>query len=105
VSDVEKWKRLLEEDPDNELVLISLAKAHLDAHNFQEAAQNYERVVSIQPEFALGWALLGRCQLQCGDRRAARLSADRALELAVAQKHEVPEMEARAVLDELDAEF
>ena len=105
MSDLKKWKDLYQEDPENELVLISLAKAYLDAEMYLEASRSYQSLVELQPDFALAWALLARSHLRLGELDKARLTAQEALRLAVHQKHEVPEMEARSVLDELDAEF
>ncbi len=101
----DRWLPLLEEDPDNELVRISLAKDLVEEGRFAQARPHFERLVADQPDFALAWAYLARCCLQMGDREAARAACDRGLPLALAQKHEVPETEIRAVLDEMDSEF
>ena len=100
-----EWLEIYHEDPTNELVCFSAAKALIDEKRSREAMPLLEQVVKLTPDFALAFGMLGRVYLLVGDREKARVAAEKGLELSLAQKHEVPEMEARAVLDELDLEF
>jgi predicted Zn-dependent protease len=101
----QEWKELFDEEPDNELLRFSLAKSYFDDKNFADSLEHFEYLVTHQEDFALAWSFLARCHLELGDEGKAREAAEKGLELALKQKHEVPEMEARAVLDELDSEF
>jgi len=105
MSDSQKWKLLLEEDDTNELVVFSLAKALLDEKEFAEAERFLEKLTVLEPEHALGWAMLARCRLQLGKREAARAAVEAGMPIALRQRHETPELELRSVLDELDGEF
>ena len=102
---VADWKAILEDEPDNELVRFTYAKALIDESRFQEAEPEFARLVRENPDYALAWAFLARCRLQIGDRDGARQACERGLPVTRAQKHEVPEAEMLAVLDELDSEF
>lgn len=101
----QEWQELLDEEPTNELIRFSLAKSLFDEKKFSEALKHFEYLVTHQDDFALAWSFLARCHLEAGDEVKAREAAEKGLALALSQKHEVPEMEARAVLDELDSEF
>lgn len=99
------WQALLEDEPDNELILFSLGKAYLDEKNFPQAEKAFQSLTDKFPDYALAWSYLARCKLQNGDREGARAACEKGLPVARAQKHETPEMEIQAVLDELDSEF
>jgi len=101
----EKWRLLLDDEPGNELLRFTYAKALMDEGNFLEAATQFERLVFDQPDYALGWAFLARCRLNAGDKEGARKAAESGLPIALAQKHEVPELEILSVLDEINSEF
>ncbi len=105
VMSSEKWKHLLFEDPENELVRFSLAKALMDEKKWNEAKVEFEELVKIKKDYALAWAFLARCRLESGDRSGAKTAAEIGLPIARAQKHEVPTDEILAVLEELDSEF
>lgn len=101
----DEWLELYREDPTNELVCFSAAKSLTDEKRLAEALPLLESAVAAQSDFALAYGMLARTYLNLGLRDKARAAADVGLKLSLAQKHQVPEMEARAVLEELDAEF
>jgi len=105
MSSADEWLSVYQDDPSNELVCFTAAKALCDEKRLGEALPLLENVVKMQQDFALAYGMLGRVYLNLGRRDDARVAAEKGLELSLAQKHEVPEMEARAVLDELDSEF
>jgi predicted Zn-dependent protease len=105
VMSSEKWKNLLTEDPDNELVRFSLAKAFMDEHQWKDAIREFEMLVQAKKDYALAWAFLARCKLENGDREGARIAAETGLPIAHAQKHEVPTDEILAVIEELESDF
>jgi predicted Zn-dependent protease len=101
----DKWKNLLTDDPENELVRFSLAKALMDEKKWKEAGREFESLVHLKKDYALAWAFLARCRLESGDRDGARTAAEMGLPIARAQKHEIPTDELLAVLEELESEF
>jgi predicted Zn-dependent protease len=101
----ERWKNLLVEDPDNELVRFSLAKALMDEKKWQDAVREFEQLVTLKKDYALAWAFLARAKLEIGDREGARVAAETGLPIARMQKHEIPTDEILAVLEELESEF
>ncbi len=101
----DEWKLLLESEADNELVLFSYAKALMDESRWKESAVAFGDLVNLNPDYALAWAFLARTRLQSGDRKGARDACNLGMPIALAQRHEVPADEIRAVLEELESEF
>ena len=101
----DKWRRLLTDDPSNELVRFSLAKALLDEGRNGEAVGHFDILVKEKPDYALAWAFLARARLMTGDKDGARRACEQGLPVARAQKHEVPTDEILAVLEELESDF
>ncbi len=99
------WKSLLADEPDNELLRFSYAKALMDERRWSEAAPEFRRLVAEKPDYAIAWGFLARTLLESGDRDGAREACTRGLPVARAFNHEVPIEEIEAVLEELDAEF
>ena len=100
-----EWKTLLEDEPDNELLRFSYAKALLDERAYALAASEFRRLVASTPDYVIAWAFLARALLESGDREGARAAARSGLPLALKFNHEVPIEELEAVLEELDSEF
>ena len=102
---IQEWKSLLDDEPDNELIRFSYAKALLDAQQFSEAVPEFRRLVQDNADYALAWAFLARSSLLAGDLPGARLACEQGMPVAKRQRHEIPESEIQAVLDELDSDF
>jgi len=100
-----EWKALLEDEPDNELLRFSFAKALMDERSFTAAALEFRRLVEDKPDYVIAWAFLARSLLETGDRDGARSAAETGMPLALKFNHEVPIEELEAVLAELDSEF
>lgn len=101
----EDWQALLTDEPDNELVRFSLAKALMDEKEWLRAIPEFERLVADNPDYAIAWAFLARCALNAGDRAKARAACEKGWGPARRLNHEVPIEELEAVERELDAEF
>jgi Fe-S cluster biosynthesis and repair protein YggX len=56
---IERFQRMVEADPDNELGLLSLGKALSDARRFEEAVDPLRRVVELNPGQSKAYQLLG----------------------------------------------
>ena len=98
---VNRFQKMLEQNPNNDLARFSLAKALFDAEQFADAKPHFETALQRKPEWMIAQILLGKCQLSLGDRAAARVTFQRGLELAIAQHHEGPQAEMESMLAEL----
>lgn len=98
---ITRFQDLVTKHPDNEMFRFSLAQA-LDAAGETDAAQkHYEICVAAKTDWMLPRILLGKLKLKAGDKTGAKPLFEDALQLAIAQDHEDPEKELRALLKNL----
>ena len=87
--------------PDNELFRFSLAQALLLENRPADAAPHLEYCALKKPEWMMPRILLGNVFLELKQTDGARQWLGEALSLAIAQHHEAPEAELRALLANL----
>lgn len=98
---IARFSALVAAQPDNALFRFSLAQA-LDADTrLPEAIAHYRACCASRADWMMPRILLGKALLRTAaaeDRAAARPVLEEALSLAVAQDHEDPATELRALL-------
>ncbi|MBK9989996.1 MAG: molecular chaperone DnaJ [Verrucomicrobia bacterium] len=92
---------LVARQPDNELFRFSLAQALVAELRYLDAVEHYKFCVNKKADWMMPRILLGKLLLELGRSPEARLQLQEALKLAVAQEHEDPERELRALLADL----
>ncbi|MCF7710128.1 MAG: molecular chaperone DnaJ [Opitutales bacterium] len=92
------FRPLVAQDPMNPLFRFSLGQELLKEDAAAEAIEHLQLAANSKADWMMPRILLGKAHLALGDRSAARNSFDDALRLAVAQGHEEPEEELRALL-------
>ena len=100
-SRIEQFTALVARQPDNELFRFSLAQALAAEGRTNEAVEHYAFCAGRKADWMMPRILLGKVLLRLGRRDEARPVLSEALALAVAQHHEDPERELRALLAEL----
>jgi predicted Zn-dependent protease len=100
-SRAEQFQALVARQPDNELFRFSLAQALVAEGRGAEAVAHYEYCVAKKTDWMMPRILLGKLLAQLGRRTEARPLLAEALHLAVAQQHEEPERELRALLEDV----
>jgi predicted Zn-dependent protease len=100
-SRVEQFAAAVARQPDNELFRFSLAQALAADHRLAEAIPHLEFCAAAKADWMMPRILLGKALVQTGRRPAAVPVLEDALRLAVAQQHEDPERELRALLADL----
>lgn len=100
-SRVEQFTAAVARQPENALFRFSLAQALVADGRAAEAVPHFEFCVASNAEWMMARILLGKALLQLARRDAARPLLEDALRLAVAQHHEDPERELRALLADL----
>lgn len=98
---IEKYRAMLAKNPANDLARFSLAKALFDAGKFDEAAKEFRACVDKKPDWMFPTILLGRCQIQLGDKAAAKITLEQARQLAIDQHHDGPLEEVDGLLASL----
>jgi predicted Zn-dependent protease len=102
-SRLEHFSTLVAAQPGNELFRFSLAQALLADGRPADAEPHLAFCVAKQADWMLPRILLGRHCLANGRTADARRLLEEALALAIAQQHEDPERELRALLADLPA--
>jgi uncharacterized protein HemY len=100
---IAKYEGLLRQRPNDELLHFSLGKALYDAGRVPEATSQLQTALAAKPDWMVVTMLLAKIALQQNDKLTALAYYKKGLELAIAQDHEGPEEEIRAVLAKLDA--
>jgi tetratricopeptide (TPR) repeat protein len=109
LEQIEDARRL---DPLSAIVNTAVGAVRYFARDYDGAVAEYRSVLDLQPDFALGWALLGRVQLVDGRVDEAVASLERSVELsggdpsyravyATALAADGRTTEARAIADEV----
>lgn len=92
------FRPLVAQDPANPLFRFSLGQELLKEAAAAEAIAHLRLAANSKADWMMPRILLGKAHLALGERAAARAAFDEALRLAVAQGHEEPEEELRALL-------
>lgn len=92
---------MVEKSPNNELFRFSLGQSLFDEGSHAEAIEHLDACCGIKADWMMPRILLGKSYLQLGRTDEARQTLEEALSLAVAQEHEAPEAELRALLDDI----
>jgi len=97
---VARFASLAASQPENELFRFSLAQALLKESRAAEALPHLQSCAERKADWMIPRVLLGKTLLQLGRKAEARPWLEQALALAIAQNHEDPERELRALLQE-----
>jgi uncharacterized protein HemY len=81
-SRTEIFRRLLEKDPDNPMVLYSLGSELFKEKNYLEARGYLARAVENKPDYSVAYRMLGRAHYEIGEDAEARRVFERGREVA-----------------------
>lgn len=98
---IEKYRAMVADKPDNGLLRFSLGKALYDDRQYEAAEEHLRAALATREDWMVVTMLLAECALRRGETGEAVARYETALELAVSQHHEDPEIECRAKLAEL----
>ena len=96
-----QFAALVTAQPDNELFRFSLAQALLAENRPADALEHLQFCAAKKADWMMPRILLGKALIGLGRRIEAKPWLEQALQLAIAQTHEDPERELRAMLSEL----
>jgi Flp pilus assembly protein TadD len=96
-----RHEKMVAQFPQNELARFSLGKALFDAGEFVRAKEHLSVALAKKADWMVVQILIGKCDLSLGDRAAAKVAFQRALQLAIEQHHEGPQSEIEQALAEL----
>jgi Fe-S cluster biosynthesis and repair protein YggX len=98
---IAQFRKMANDDPDNELGHFSLGKALMDAGEFGEASGAFERTVVLNPQFSKAFQLLGACYIKTGKRDLAVQTLRRGFAVAQERGDNMPRDEMAKLLTEL----
>ncbi len=70
-SRVDQFRRLIDQDPKNDMAYFSLGGALRDAGQIKDAADAYLKCVELNPGMSKAYQLAGECLLEAGERERA----------------------------------
>ena len=100
---VERFRSLIEANPNDEIAHFSLGRALLDTGDAAEAAKSFQRVIALNPNIAKAHQLLGEAQLKTGHRDLAIQTLTEAVHVAHRRGELMTKDESIVKLKELGA--
>lgn len=97
----EQFAALVAQQPEKEIFRFSLAQALLAEGRAEDALPHLQLCAEKKPDWMMPRILLGKALVTMGRRAEAKPWLQQALQLAIAQTHEDPERELRALLADL----
>ncbi len=101
---IAQFRKMANDDPDNELGHFSLGKALLEGEQVAEAASSFQRTVELNPQFSKAYQLLASCHLKLGQRDQAKEVLRNGYKVADERGDRMPRDEMAKLLRELGEE-
>lgn len=102
---IAQFRKMAQDDPDNELGHFSLGKALMEDQQFVEAAQSFQKTVELNQQFSKAYQLLGQCLMQAGNPAAAVQYLTQGYLVADERGDNIPKQEMGNLLKKLGAEI
>ena len=102
-SRIEQFRKMANDDPNNELGHFSLGRAYFDAGLFPESAASFARAIELNPNLSKAYQLLGMAQLRQNMKDAAVATLTQGVQTADARGDVMPKNEMVRQLQELGA--
>ena len=98
---IEKFRQMVERNPDNELAQYSLGSVLLESGSFEEAESCFARALAAKNDWVLAYILRARCLIRMGRPEEARGLLETGRRHAVEQQHQDPIEEIDELLEDL----
>jgi len=102
-SQIDRFEKMAEADPENELGHFSLGKAYLDAKRYGDAIPCFQRVTQLNPQHSRAYHLLAVAQKEAGDKTEAVSTLRIGLGIAGARGDLMPQKDMAALMQQLGA--
>ncbi len=90
---------MLENEPDNPMVLFGLANEYLKAEDYPEAISTMEKYLAFETDEGAGYGMLARAYEKTGDSEKAKASYEKGIEISLANGHPSMAEDYRASLE------
>src|SRR3954465_14392912 len=101
---IQQFRKMANDDPNNELGHFSLGKALLDAGQHEQAAQSFQRVLALNPNIGKAYQLLADAQLKLCQPELAVETLKRGIQTAHNRGDLMPRNEMSKSLKDLGVE-
>src|SRR5262249_62193505 len=98
---IAQFRKMANDDPDNELGHFRLGQLLLEDGQYAEAATSFERTLELSPHFSRVFQLLGLCQMKLEQRDKAIDTLKRGWQIADERGDKMPRDEMGRMLVEL----
>src|SRR5215212_5230549 len=102
-SRLEQFRKMANDDPNNELGHFSLGRALLDAGMSDEAVASFARTIELNPNISKAYQLMAQAQLQGGRKDEAIKTLTKGAQVANDRGDLMPRNEMSRMLKELGA--
>lgn len=102
---IAQFRKMAQDDPENELGHFSLGKALMEDQQFVEAAQSFQKTVELNQQFSKAYQLLGQCLMHAGNPVAAVQYLTQGYSVADERGDNIPKQEMGNLLKKLGAEI
>jgi Fe-S cluster biosynthesis and repair protein YggX len=102
-SRIEQFRKMAEADPNNELGHFSLGRAYMDAGLFHEAAESFEKALSLNANLSKAYQLLAMSLLNQSMKDAAIARLTQGVKIADERGDLMPRNEMAKMLKDLGA--
>src|SRR5436309_8676579 len=98
---IAQFRKMAQDDPDNELGHFRLGQLLLEDGQFEDAARSFQRTLVLSPAFSKVYQLLAQCQLKLDRRAEAVGTLKEGYKVADARGDKMPRDEMARMLTEL----
>ncbi len=98
---IEKWRKLVEANPDHELARFSLGSALFDEGRFADAEPHFARALELKGDWVMAYILRAKCLIRIGRAAEAKPLLEKGRDHSIQQHHQSPVEEIDAILADL----
>lgn len=100
---IDQFRKMAQDDPENELGHFSLGKALFEDNQFVEAAVAFQKTVELNTQFSKAYQLLGQSLINAGNAAGAIPFLTRGFEVADERGDNIPREEMAKLLRQIGA--
>jgi tetratricopeptide (TPR) repeat protein len=101
---IAQFRKMAQDDPDNELGHFRLGQLLLEDAQVEEAARSFQRTLVLSPAFSKVYLLLAQCQVKLGRRDEAVATLREGVKIADQRGDKMPRDDMAKLLTELGEE-
>lgn len=101
---IAQFRKMAQDDPDNELGHFRLGQLLLEDQQFEEAARSFQRTLVLSPQFSRVYQHLADCQLKLGRRDEGVTTLNEGFKVADARGDKMPRDAMAQMMKDLGVE-